>query len=86
MARPMYFQWQNEVLRKTIYPMRLQKLRDFLLYYKEVDLWAEYKNCLRSFPKPCRRSKASDPHCTGGKQKDHARTGRGLVYLVQVHG
>ena len=44
MAEPMYFQWQNEVLCKTIYPMRLNKLRDFLVYYKEVDLWAEYKN------------------------------------------
>jgi hypothetical protein len=40
----MYFQWQNEFLCKTIYPMRLQKLRDFLVYYKEVDLWAEYEN------------------------------------------
>lgn len=44
MAGPMYFQWQNEILCKTIYPMRLQKLRDFLVFYKEVDLWAEYKN------------------------------------------
>ncbi len=24
--------------------MRIQKLRDFLLFYKEADLWAEYKN------------------------------------------
>ena len=44
MAGPMYFQWQNEILCKTIYPMRSQKLRDFLVYYKEVDLWAEHKN------------------------------------------
>ncbi|MBC7878920.1 MAG: hypothetical protein H7Y59_17240 [Anaerolineales bacterium] len=44
MAEPMYFQWQNEFLCKTIYPMRDVKLRDFLAYYKEVDLWAEYKN------------------------------------------
>jgi len=44
MAEPMYFQWQNDVLCKTIYPMRLNKLRDFLVYYREVDLWAEYKN------------------------------------------
>jgi hypothetical protein len=44
MAGPLYFQWQNEALCKTIYPMRLQKLRDFLVYYREVDLWAEYKN------------------------------------------
>ncbi len=44
MAGTLNFQWQNEILMKTIYPMRLNKLRDFLIYYKEVDLWAEYKN------------------------------------------
>jgi hypothetical protein len=44
MAQPMYFQWQNEVLVKTIYPMREPKLRDFLVYYEEIDRWAEYKN------------------------------------------
>lgn len=38
-----HFQWQNEFLLKTIYPMRLVKLRDFLIYYKEVELWQEYK-------------------------------------------
>jgi len=43
-AEPMYFQWQNEVLLKTIYPLREMKLRDFLVYYKEIDLWAEYKD------------------------------------------
>ena len=44
MAEPLYFQWQNEVLLKTIYPLREMKLRDFLVYYKEIDLWAEYKD------------------------------------------
>jgi hypothetical protein len=44
MAGPMYFQWQNEVLLKTIYPLREMKLRDFLVYYREIDLWAEYKD------------------------------------------
>ena len=39
-----YFQWQNDILLKDIYPMRLVKLRDFLVFYKEADLWAEYKN------------------------------------------
>ena len=37
-----YFQWQNDVLLKTIYPLREMKLRDFLIYYKEIDLWAQY--------------------------------------------
>src|SRR6266540_1109565 len=44
MTQPMYFQWQNEVLAKTIYPMREPKLRDFLVFYEEIDRWAEYKN------------------------------------------
>jgi hypothetical protein len=39
-----YFQWQNEFLCKTIYPMREQKLRDFLTYYMEVDVWSLYKD------------------------------------------
>jgi hypothetical protein len=40
----MYFQWQNDVLLKTIYPLREMKLRDFLVYCQEIDLWAEYKD------------------------------------------
>jgi len=44
MAGTLNFQWQNEILMKTIYPMRLNKLRDFLIYYKEVDLWGQYKD------------------------------------------
>jgi hypothetical protein len=43
MTEPLTFQWQNEYLCKTIYPMRTQKLIDFLVYYKEVDFWAQYK-------------------------------------------
>ncbi|MCB0102646.1 MAG: hypothetical protein KDD74_11415, partial [Anaerolineales bacterium] len=38
------FQWQNPQLLKDIYPMRLPKLRDFLIFYKEVDLWIQYKD------------------------------------------
>lgn len=44
MAEPLYFQWQNTVLCKTIYPMREPKLRDFLVYYMEIDLWKQYKD------------------------------------------
>jgi hypothetical protein len=40
MAGPMYFQWQNEVLLKTIYPLREMKLRDFLVYYSAICLRA----------------------------------------------
>ncbi|HNN14306.1 MAG TPA: hypothetical protein PKL78_12155 [Anaerolineales bacterium] len=44
MAATYQFQWQNPVLLKDIYPMRIQKLRDFLVFFKEVDLWAAYKD------------------------------------------
>ncbi|GAB4572767.1 MAG: hypothetical protein Fur0017_25070 [Anaerolineales bacterium] len=44
MAATYHFQWQNPVLLKDIYPMRQQKLRDFLIFYKEADLWAQYKD------------------------------------------
>ena len=44
MPEPTYFQWQNEVLCKTIYPMREPKLRDFLTYYMEIDIWKQYKD------------------------------------------
>ncbi|MBK6644391.1 MAG: hypothetical protein IPG44_01350 [Anaerolineales bacterium] len=44
MAGQYHFQWQNPQLLKDIYPMRMQKLRDFLVFYKEADLWTEYKN------------------------------------------
>jgi hypothetical protein len=43
MAEPLYFQWQNDVLCKTVYPMREVKLRDFLIYYMEIDIWKQYK-------------------------------------------
>jgi len=38
------FQWQNPFLLQTIYPLRELKLRDFLVFFREIDLWAEYKN------------------------------------------
>ncbi|HWQ84637.1 MAG TPA: hypothetical protein VN363_08730, partial [Anaerolineales bacterium] len=41
---PYTYAWQNPVLRETIYPYRLEKLRDFLLVYEEIDLWARLKN------------------------------------------
>lgn len=44
MNQPLYFQWQNEYLLKTIYPLREVKLRDFLLYFAEIDLWSAYKD------------------------------------------
>lgn len=39
-----FFQWQNDILVKTIYPMREVKLRDFLGFYAELDIWKQYKD------------------------------------------
>ena len=41
---PCRYAWQNPYLRETIYPFRLQKLRDFLLVYEEIDIWQHLKN------------------------------------------
>jgi hypothetical protein len=43
-AEEFYFQWQNDVLRTTIYPRREVMLTNFLVFYREIELWAEYKN------------------------------------------
>jgi hypothetical protein len=37
-----FYQWQNPFLLKTIYPMRELKLRDFLIFHFEVELWEKY--------------------------------------------
>jgi hypothetical protein len=44
MPEPVYFQWQNEHLLRSIYPLREMKLRDFLTYYREIELWQDYKD------------------------------------------
>jgi len=44
MSEEIFYQWQNEHLLRTIYPLREMKLRDFLIHYQEIDAWAEYKD------------------------------------------
>lgn len=44
MTGEIYFQWQNEYLLRTIYPLREMKLRDFLTAYFEIDIWKQYKD------------------------------------------
>jgi len=48
MSDKIYFQWQNEFLLKTIYPLRMEKLRDFLVFFKEIELWEENKDMSES--------------------------------------
>ena len=44
-VNPTYtFQWQNPVLRKSIYPFREKKLHDFLSYFEEIDLWKDMED------------------------------------------
>jgi hypothetical protein len=42
MPEPFYFQWQNPFLLQSIYPMRDLKLKDFLIFHYEVELWEKY--------------------------------------------
>jgi len=41
--RKFFFQWQNEVLKKSIYPLREMKLRHVLEFDMEIYLWKIYK-------------------------------------------
>jgi hypothetical protein len=43
MEKP-HFQWQNEHLKDTIYPLREFKLKDFLHFYQEFEIWEQYKD------------------------------------------
>ncbi len=44
MSEKIFYQWQNEHLLQTIYPLREMKLRDFLIHFQEIDTWAAYKD------------------------------------------
>ncbi len=44
MSEKIFFQWQNELLLQSIYPLRELKLRDFLFHYHEINTWAGYKD------------------------------------------
>jgi hypothetical protein len=65
MAGPIYYQWQNEHLLRTIYPLREMKLRDFLIYYYEIDVWQEYKD--------------KKPEDLGGEVQAHQAAQRELI-------
>ena len=48
--KAVHFSWQNPHLRATIYPFRLQMLRDFLAAYHEIALWQKYSQADRGDP------------------------------------
>ena len=50
MASSAAFNWQNPILVKDIYPFRLQKLKDVLLWNYEIELWSRLKNASRTDP------------------------------------
>ena len=64
-----YYAWQNPVLRNTIYPFREIKLRDFLLIYKEVDLWAQNKSRNPSDPAIASRLQAIAQRARAQREK-----------------
>ncbi len=64
-----YYAWQNPVLRNTIYPFRDIKLRDFLLIYKEVDLWAQNKSRNPSDPAIASRLQAIAQRARAQREK-----------------
>ncbi len=53
-----HFQWQNPILRESIYPFRKQKLRDFLRYYYEIDLLRDFNASNQADPALIERIKS----------------------------
>ncbi|MGW8249927.1 MAG: hypothetical protein ACWGO1_04735 [Anaerolineales bacterium] len=45
-----FFQWQNPVLRESIYPFRIEKLTDFLRTYYEIDALEKFKQSDQTDP------------------------------------
>lgn len=85
MADPTYdFSWQNPVLRKTIYPFREEKLRDFLLIYKEVDLWARMKSLDASSPEVTERLKQIEIEITAERKRVDERVAAALQERIQT--
>jgi len=61
MTERAYFQWQNPILCKTIYPMRDVKLRDFLIFFQEIDIWKKLKGkSLDEMPEQVKAYKESE--------------------------
>ena len=53
-----FFQWQNPILRESIYPFREEKLRDFLRYYYEIDLLRNLQEADQADPELIEQIKA----------------------------
>ncbi len=61
MSEKIFYQWQNEHLLRTIYPLRELKLRDFLIHFQEIDTWSIYKDkTIEDFPDEIAAFKASE--------------------------
>jgi hypothetical protein len=71
MSGKIFFQWQNEYLLRTIYPLREMKLRDFLIHYHEIDTWAAYKDkTIEDIPDEVEYFKASQTKLVTSIQKE----------------
>ena len=64
MPGAIYYQWQNDFLLRTIYPLRETKLRDFLLFFYEIDIWQQYKG-----KSPADIPKDVNEHCMARRKK-----------------
>ncbi len=79
-----FFQWQNPVLRDTIYPFRKEKLRDFLRVYYEIDLLNSLGDSDQADPAILERIKSFLLALENEHQRLEAELERGNAELAEV--
>lgn len=79
-----YFQWQNPILRDTIYPFRKEKLRDFLRVYYEIDLLKSLADSDQADPAILERIKSFSLALQHEHQRLEIELERGNVELAEI--
>lgn len=83
MSEKIFYQWQNEHLLSTIYPLRKVKLRDFLFHYQEIDTWVTYKDkTIEDIPDEVAAFKASQTKLITSSQTEFEE---GVRYFQRNH-
>ncbi len=76
------FQWQNEHLLHTIYPLREMKLRDFLVYYHEFEVWEAYRDKAMDSPQVLADVRALEKSRQEENRKIHAEYNSQLEFFL----
>ena len=79
-----FFQWQNPILRDTIYPFRKEKLRDFLRVYYEIDLLKSLADSDQTDPATLERIQSFSLALQNEHQRLEVELERGVAELSEL--